>query len=124
MLSGMGFIEDDRSDRLVAPLPAQGGRQLVRFQAVDDVNLTYMARAQHQLQDGALDDEIVQIPLQQFLHADRSYQLGIFWIFLRIGRVKSIFILDINHPPSAENLGNEEAAGVGALGWNSSNLRI
>ena len=73
---------------------------------------------QHEIQHRALDDQIVEVARQQLLHAD-ARDVRRVRVLLRIGGVEPVLVLDVDHLPCAEHLGDQEAAGVGALRRNA-----
>ena len=82
-----------------------------------------VARAQHQLEHRALDHQVVEVALEQVLHADaRDVRRAL--VLLRIGGEQPVLVLDVDHLARAEHLGDQEAAGVGALRRNAPDQRV
>ena len=82
-----------------------------------------MARVLHEIENRALDDQVVEVERHKIGHDMRGDELGV-RVLLRIGGVETVLVLDVDHPARAEHLGDQEAAGVGPLRRNAADDRV
>src|SRR5262249_6080595 len=69
------------------------------------------------------EDDVGEVELLELLDSDLGNELRI-TVLLRIGRVETLFVLYVDHRARPPDFTDKIAAGIGAVRWNSANLRI
>ena len=76
----------------------------------------------HQVENGELDDRVLQAAGDQLVDRDLGDELGV-GVRLGVGAVETVLVLDVDHLLAAEVLSHEVAARVGAIGRKQPLLR-
>src|SRR5438552_4809339 len=97
--------------------------QIASLQAVDDLDRAAVLGVPHELEHSMFEDYVGEVQLLELLDSDLGNELRITLLF-RIGRVETLFVLDVDHRARSPDFTDKIAAGIGAVRWNAANLRI
>src|SRR5215510_4797953 len=70
-----------------------------------------------------LEDDVAEVELLELIYSNPGDEFRITVLF-RISRVKTLFVLDVDHRARSQYFADEIAAGIGAVRWNTANRRI
>src|SRR6266568_5105947 len=88
--------------------------QIASIQAVDDLDRAAILGIPHELKHSMLKDDVAEVEPLELLDSDLWDELRIAVLF-RIGRVETVFVLDVDHRARPQDFADEIAAGIGAM---------
>src|SRR5216683_2729853 len=109
--SGRFVLSNNRADVLAA----QGWLQQFRLQAIDDLELFQLPGVSQKVDHDPVERKRRQVARPQLGHGDLLDELGL-GIDLRVGVVEPVHVLDQGVRGATVALGEQEGAGVGAVG--------
>src|SRR6266478_1891818 len=112
--SGRFVLSNNRADMLAA----QSWLQQFRLQSVDDLELFHLPGVGQEVDHDPVERKRRQVARPQLGHGDLLDELGV-GIDLRVGVVEPVHVLDQGVGGATIALGEQEGAGVGAVGWDA-----
>src|SRR5215510_13881059 len=89
--------------------------QITLHEAVDDPDRASVLRVFHQIEDGAFDDDVLEMERLKLCDRDRLDELRMRILF-RISCIEPFFVLDEDHRSGAKHLADQVGARVSAVG--------